>query len=63
MTTEKNTGGEVVLYQAEDGKASIDVRLDHETVWLTQDQMSKLFERTFGRHQALAQCFSRRRIG
>ncbi|MDT8423630.1 MAG: RhuM family protein [Desulfuromonadales bacterium] len=45
MTTEKNTGGEVALYQAEDGKASIDVQHDHETVWLTQDQMSKLFER------------------
>lgn len=37
--------GEVVLYQAPDGKAALDVRLDQETVWLTQDQMAELFGR------------------
>lgn len=45
MTTEKHTGGEVILFQAEDGKTRLEVQLDHETVWLTQDQMAKLFER------------------
>jgi hypothetical protein len=38
-------GGEFVLFQAEDGKTRLEVQLDHETVWLTQDQMAKLFER------------------
>ena len=37
--------GEIVLYDAEDGKATIDVRLQDETVWLTQAQMVALFQR------------------
>ena len=37
--------GEVVIYQAEDGHAFLEVRLDHETVWLTQKQMAALFEK------------------
>lgn len=39
------TKGEIVLYQSQDGKAALDVRLDRETVWLTQDQMADLFGR------------------
>lgn len=31
--------GEVIIYQAADGEVSLDVRLDRETVWLTQDHM------------------------
>lgn len=38
-------GGEVVLYEAPDGGVRVDVRLDHETVWLTQEQMGQLFGR------------------
>jgi len=38
-------GGEVLLYVAPDGKVRVDVRLDNETVWLTQEQMSQLFGR------------------
>ena len=34
-----------MLFQAEDGRTRLDVHLDHETVWLTQEQMAKLFER------------------
>jgi prophage maintenance system killer protein len=45
MTTEIHTGGEVVLFQAEDGVTSIDVQLDHETVWLNLNQMAELFQR------------------
>ena len=46
MTTKpKNDLGEVVLYRTEDGKTALDVRLAGETVWLTQDQMAKLFGR------------------
>lgn len=36
--------GELVLYQTEDGETKIDVRLDSDTVWLTQEQMSALFQ-------------------
>ena len=38
-------GGEVLVYEAPDGGARVDVRLEAETVWLRQDQMSQLFER------------------
>lgn len=38
-------GGEVLLYEAPDGEVRVDVRLDHETVWLTQAQMVDLFGR------------------
>ena len=37
--------GEIVLYQTQDGVSKLDVRLDGETVWLTQDQMTELFQR------------------
>jgi hypothetical protein len=37
--------GEIVLYQSEDGQAALDVHLQDETVWLTQAQMEKLFQR------------------
>ena len=29
----------IVIYQTEDGQTQIDVRLENETVWLTQAQM------------------------
>lgn len=46
MSTQNNTpGGEVLVYEAADGSVRVDVRLDRETVWLTQDQMSQLFGR------------------
>lgn len=34
---------EIILYQNPEGKIKIDVRLEDETVWLTQDQMATLF--------------------
>lgn len=37
--------GEVILFQAEDGNTVLEVHLDHETVWLSQDQMAELFGR------------------
>ena len=36
----------IVIYQTEDGKTQIDVRLENETVWLTQAQMVELFQTT-----------------
>lgn len=38
-------GGELVLYRASDGRIQLDVRVDKQTVWLTQAQMAKLFGR------------------
>lgn len=37
--------GEILFYQTGDGKMSIDVRLENETVWLRQEQIAQLFER------------------
>lgn len=37
--------GEILIYKAEDGSQQIDVRLEEETVWLTQKQMAALFGR------------------
>lgn len=36
--------GDVIIYQAEDGKTKIDVRFVDETVWLSQQQMAELFK-------------------
>ena len=38
--------GKIIVYQAEDGSAAIDVHLKDETVWLTQAQMATLFQKT-----------------
>ena len=38
--------GEVVLYQAEDGRIKLEVRLQDETVWLPQPLMAELFQTT-----------------
>ena len=35
--------GEIIIYQNTEGNIKIDVRLEEETVWLTQDQMAMLF--------------------
>ncbi len=37
---------EIILYQTEDGQTRIDVRLEDETVWLTQAAMAELFQAT-----------------
>jgi hypothetical protein len=39
------TNSEILLYQTEDGQTKIDVRLEEETVWLSQIQMSELFQK------------------
>jgi hypothetical protein len=38
--------GEFVLYQAPDGSARIQVRLEDRTLWLTQQQLADLYEST-----------------
>ena len=39
------SGANIVVYEAADGDVRVDVRLDQDTVWLTQRQMADLFER------------------
>ncbi|MGH7451940.1 MAG: virulence RhuM family protein, partial [bacterium] len=44
---------QILLYRAEDGKTQIQVKLQDETVWLTQAQMAELFQknvRTINEH-------------
>ena len=41
--THPNPNSELILYTSPDGSVKIDVVLEDETVWLTQEQMSKLF--------------------
>ena len=45
MDNEIQNTGEVVIYQTEDGKISVDVKLIGETIWLTQAQLCALFEK------------------
>lgn len=38
--------GEIILYQREDGSAQLNVRVEGDTVWLTQQLMAELFNTT-----------------
>lgn len=43
----------VVIYRTDDNSIQLQVKLEHESVWLTQDQMAQLFDRdrtVIGRH-------------
>ena len=45
--------GEIIIYQTEDGKSSLEVKLQEDTIWLTQKQIGVLFEKdtdTIGLH-------------
>ena len=46
LSDSKMDENKIVIYQTEDGQTQIDVRLENETVWLTQAQMAELFEKT-----------------
>ena len=39
---EKNNG-EIIIYQTEDGRTQLEVRLENENVWLSQQQIPNLF--------------------
>ena len=48
-----NTKDNIIIYQSPDGTTFLEVRLDHETVWLSQKQMAELFGKnsdTIGLH-------------
>ena len=39
----ENLNDKIIIYQSEDGRTQLDVKLEHETVWLTQKQIAELF--------------------
>jgi len=41
----ENNNGEIIIYQSEDGKKKLDVRLENKTVWLTQEQITQLYSK------------------
>jgi hypothetical protein len=44
MSHNINNKGEIAIYQTSDGGAELEVRLEKETVWLDQYQISALFQ-------------------
>jgi death-on-curing family protein len=46
MSTQENTAAPIVIYQSADGSITTEVKLQDETVWLTQRQMGELFAST-----------------
>ena len=38
-----NKNGDIIIYQTDDGLTKIDVKVENETVWLSQQQMAELF--------------------
>jgi len=42
QTPENNS--QIIIYQTESGQTKIEVRLEQETVWLTQKLMADLFQ-------------------
>ncbi len=50
---DKNSKGEIILFKTPEGDTQIDVKLEEETVWLSQKLMAKLFQKntdTIGLH-------------
>lgn len=41
---EQDNNGNIIIYQSDDGKTHIEVRLENETLWLTQQQMADLYQ-------------------
>ena len=44
MKTKKQNKGEIIIYKNKGGKAALEVKLQKETVWLTQAQIALLFD-------------------
>ncbi|MBI5592975.1 MAG: virulence RhuM family protein [Deltaproteobacteria bacterium] len=42
--TPESGSSQIIIYQAEDGNTRLEVRLEQETVWLTQKMMAELFQ-------------------
>ena len=51
--TSMTLNDKILIYQTDDGQMQIDVRMENETVWLSQQQMAELFQKdrtVIGRH-------------
>jgi len=46
MTRTEDKLQQLILYQTEDGRTKVEVRLQDESVWLNQTQMTQLFDTT-----------------
>ncbi len=46
MNIQENLDNQIVIYQTSDGQTQIDVKMQDETVWLTQETMAQLFNTT-----------------
>ncbi|MBQ2907579.1 MAG: virulence RhuM family protein [Bacteroidales bacterium] len=44
MKNNTNNNGDIVIYQSEDGNTKINVNLQDETVWLSQQQLAELYQ-------------------
>lgn len=44
MMDNNEIDNKIVIYQTEDGRTQLDVKLENETVWLTQAQLVQLFD-------------------
>jgi len=54
--------GEIVIYQGDNGKSSIEVRLQEESVWLSQQKMTELFGRDQSAISSHTKYFKRGRL-
>lgn len=41
----KDSKSQILIYKSDDGSTNLQVTLEGETVWLTQDQMAELFDK------------------
>jgi hypothetical protein len=41
-----DSNSEIIIYQTDDGQTRINVKLEDETVWLSQEQICSLFEKS-----------------
>jgi hypothetical protein len=44
VSESENNSSDLILYQTKDGRTRLEVRLENETVWLSQSQMAELFQ-------------------
>ena len=47
MNDENLNSGDLVIYSSDDGKITVEVRIEDENVWLTQQLMAELFQTTY----------------
>jgi len=55
----KVAGSEIVFYQSEDGRTKLDVRLEDQTVWLNQKQLTSCSARPRERSASTSSTSSR----